>query len=78
MRTSAPAKRHRGASCDDVHVFIDLDYPEGGPHWLTPKCPHCGERGCDSECLMTGESPGNDRRRWLREHPQEQEPAQPE
>ena len=36
-------------------------------------CPHCGESGCDSECLliMTG-LPGADRRAWLREHPDEQ------
>lgn len=30
-------------------------------------CPHCGEAGCDSECLLIGTgAPGRDRARSLR------------
>ena len=35
-------------------------------------CPHCGEPGCDSECLLIGTgAPGRDRARYLREQAQE-------
>ena len=64
-----PGQGHRGrVLCDDGRVFIiDLDGPEGSPHWLTPKCPNCGERGDDSECLLPGTGlPGADRRAYLR------------
>jgi hypothetical protein len=31
-----------------------------------PTCPHCGEPGCDSECLLIGTgAPGRDRARFM-------------
>ena len=55
-----------------LYVMDHERYKPGEP------CLICGEPGCEADCLVgASPSPGDYRRAWLREHPDEQD-AEPE
>jgi len=58
--------------CAMLYVMDHERYKPGEP------CLICGEPGCEADCLVgASPSPGDYRRAWLREHPDEQD-AEPE